>query len=106
DLTGVALSGSLPCSISRLTALEYLYIGMPQFHVSTDPFLSHDPTDILSAQSSMRPPVMQGSMDDLSCLAPLTRLQDLYASLHPNPPSPSLSLIPAFVPFFLDQAAS
>ncbi|CAI5493748.1 unnamed protein product, partial [Closterium sp. Naga37s-1] len=60
DLSGVAVSGSLPCSISRLTALQTLNVGMPQFHVDIYiPYLlGDDPTDILSIQSSMIPPVI------------------------------------------------
>ncbi|CAI5483163.1 unnamed protein product [Closterium sp. Yama58-4] len=49
---------------------------MPQPY--PDPYVEEDyPADMPVNQSSMGPPVMQGSMDDLSCLAPLTRLQTL-----------------------------
>ncbi|CAI7926794.1 unnamed protein product, partial [Closterium sp. NIES-53] len=74
NLEGLYLSGSLPGSISRLTALQSLRIGNPL----PLPYLlwnfNESPTDL---EQYLPFPVMQGSVDDLSCLAPLTRLQHL-----------------------------
>ncbi|CAI5493735.1 unnamed protein product, partial [Closterium sp. Naga37s-1] len=102
DLMGAALNGSHLCNISRLTALTTLSIGLPPMDASMieadysvptepaempavestpqpspDPYVEDYPTDMPMNHSSMGPPVMQGSMDDLSCLVPLTRLQTL-----------------------------
>ncbi|CAI5493761.1 unnamed protein product, partial [Closterium sp. Naga37s-1] len=52
-------------------------IGKPQSLGPVYQDYSGDTADILLIQSLMGPSVMQGSMDDLSCLAPLTRLKDL-----------------------------
>ncbi|CAI7794592.1 unnamed protein product, partial [Closterium sp. NIES-53] len=79
NLEGLYLSGSLPGSISRLTALQSLRIGiesddrLPYRYLNGHP----NPIDPLSIEPYLPFPVMQGSMDDLSCLAPLTRLQNL-----------------------------
>ncbi|CAI5965731.1 unnamed protein product [Closterium sp. NIES-65] len=76
NLQGLYLSGSLPGSISRLTALQSLRIGNP-LHLQVFlgfPYLNESPSDLEQYQPF---PVMQGSVNDLSCLAPLTRLQDL-----------------------------
>ncbi|CAI5520350.1 unnamed protein product, partial [Closterium sp. Naga37s-1] len=93
-LMGTTLNGSHLCNIRRFTALTTLVIGKPpwdsqwigadydvptgDYDYSSDPYVEPNPTDSIPVnQSTMGPPVMQGSMDDLSCLAPLTRLQTL-----------------------------
>ncbi|CAI5520364.1 unnamed protein product [Closterium sp. Naga37s-1] len=64
--------------------------------VSLSPAVCHSRSILSLYHAFMSPPlVMQGSMDDLSCLAPLTRLNDLYASLLSNPPVPLFYLIPS-----------
>ncbi|CAI5477492.1 unnamed protein product, partial [Closterium sp. Yama58-4] len=84
DLTDIAdLTGSLPSTFSRLTALTYLSIGRSQYNDYSDLivvdayFVTKKPPEIHSITDNMKPPVLQGSMDDLSSLAPLTRLQHL-----------------------------
>ncbi|CAI5465791.1 unnamed protein product [Closterium sp. Yama58-4] len=76
DLAEVAyLAGSLPSTISRLTALTYLSFGKNQYFV--DPNFPEDPPSMLAIMATMSAPVLQGPMADLSCLAPLTRLRHL-----------------------------
>ncbi|CAI5485646.1 unnamed protein product, partial [Closterium sp. Naga37s-1] len=84
ELSDIAdLTGSLPSTISRLTALTYLSIGRSQFNdypsytVVYAYTVTKKPPDIHSITDNMKPPVLQGSMADLSSLAPLTRLQHL-----------------------------
>ncbi|CAI5493810.1 unnamed protein product, partial [Closterium sp. Naga37s-1] len=69
DLSYTDFKGSIPETISNAQSLQYLRIGTPQPSTFPPPYAYDPPTDLLSIE--------QGSMDDLSCLAPLTRLQDL-----------------------------
>ncbi|CAI5493774.1 unnamed protein product [Closterium sp. Naga37s-1] len=59
-------------------------------------FLQDDYTDIHSITATMKAHVLQGPMADLSCLAPLTRLQHLALrnlNLTPGPLPPALSAL-------------
>ncbi|CAI5965689.1 unnamed protein product, partial [Closterium sp. NIES-65] len=100
NLQGLKLSGSLPGSISRLTALQSLHIGIESDDRFPYKYLNGhlDPIDPLSIQPYLHFPVMQGSVDDLSCLAPLTRLQNLALM--------SLNLTAGDLPFSLSALTS
>ncbi|CAI7924451.1 unnamed protein product [Closterium sp. NIES-54] len=101
DLSGVSIEGRLPSTFSRLTALTYLSLGDPVYlwhedYTWLNDFQQEDYTDIHSITATMKAHVLQGPMADLSCLAPLTRLQHLALrnlDLTPGPLPPALSAL-------------